>query len=1229
MRPTLDSIVTRTLTGSARFTVRAALGVATLATLTPPVATPARAKDPAAPLGAKFAGSVSAAAPRSQVEGNTEVRVMVELKEQPAAKVFAASVASGAQAADASAASVSHTARLESAQVSMLPALTGADIGAKVIFRVQKAFNGIALSVDPTKLDAIKALPNVKSVRPMIPQEMSGASSLNFLGTPSFWQKLPTRIQGQGIKVAVIDSGIDYLHTNFGGPGTRAAYQAGGTFTDPTTHAGFPSVKVVGGTDLVGDAYDANSTDPAVFTPKPDPDPMDTNGHGTACASIIGGYGVNLDGTTYGNGAPSAYTANIDPSTVRISPGEAPQVQLLAVRVFGTTGSTNVTTQAIEYAIDPHGDGSFRDRADVISMSLGSNYGFPDDDSAAAAQSATEVGVLVAAAAGNAYDHYYIASAPAAAPGGLSVAATYNAIDTAVYDGLVTTTAPTTVTYKGVFGQNSPQPNDPNLAHPATPSLTGKVVQAQPTIADTPLTNAAEIAGNIALIDRGTVSFDVKIKNAQNAGAIGVIMVQNTAAAPIVMGNSDPTLTIPRLMISQADGNALKTQIANGGATGAQASVSTGFSEVSTADGAGANTDTIPAYTSRGPSLGNNLLKPDVAAPAEAVIVARTQTGSQFEAFNGTSSATPHVAGELALIKQQHPSFSAPQVKALLMNTAVHDLTTVKNGTVKYGPGRVGIGRVDHTVASNDNVIAFDAQNPSLVSLSFGNVEVVGSTVQAKNVQVTNTGTTSQTYTVAYTPLVAVPGVTYTVGGSGTITVPAGGSTTFPVLLNADASAMKHSKEASVSATNTVGASAVPRHYLSEAAGYLTLTPTAGGTTEPAIRLSVHAIVKPASAMTTATTSLDLSAPTGTINVALTGTGVNTGGSTGGLVAVPDVLSLVKPFELQYVSPNLALTGYRGADDVQYLGVSSNYVAAGGALTTTIINFGLSTFGDANIPYVNIADREILIDSTGPNGVPDGVDDYVAYVNALTDAASAQPANVYVTTLLPLHSGLPLTASSSKYFFNRLSAQVDTNVFNNSVAVMSVNAADLGLTAGKTRFNYRVNTFDRTGALVDNTGTVSFDIAAPGVDAEPVATANGTAAPVSAAAPFYADLPGTSIPVAYNAANLKANGSQGLLLLHLHNQAGNRAQALVAGKPTITSFTPTQGPVGTPVTITGTNFVAGQTTVKFVNDIPATITAFSTTSITVTVPPGALTGTIRVETPAGAANSRGKFKVTP
>ncbi len=155
--------------------------------------------------------------------------------------------------------------------------------------------------------------------------------------------------------------------------------------------------------------------------PHPDPNPLDcestsgSDGHGSHVAGTAAGFGVTADGATYtGPYNQAAYT----PGAFRIGPGVAPKADLYSIRVFGCSGNTNVVVDAIDWAVEHD--------MDVISMSLGSNFGVAGDGDAeeVAVANAAAAGILVIAASGNAGLVPYITSAPAVFNGAVSVAAT-------------------------------------------------------------------------------------------------------------------------------------------------------------------------------------------------------------------------------------------------------------------------------------------------------------------------------------------------------------------------------------------------------------------------------------------------------------------------------------------------------------------------------------------------------------------------------------------------------------------------------------------------------------------------------------------------------------------------------------------------------------------------------------------------------------------------------------
>ena len=178
----------------------------------------------------------------------------------------------------------------------------------------------------------------------------------------------------------------------------RAAY--GAAPADPlnkTLDGLFPTAKVVGGYDFVGEGWPTTAL-------APDPDPIDFNGHGTHVADIIAGK--SADGT---------------------HKGMAPGATLLAVKVcsaVATSCSGVALLQGMDFALDPNGDGDTDDAVDVINMSLGSDYGQIEDDLTLASTNAVKLGVVVVVSAGNGGNKPYIVGSPSIAPGVISVAQT-------------------------------------------------------------------------------------------------------------------------------------------------------------------------------------------------------------------------------------------------------------------------------------------------------------------------------------------------------------------------------------------------------------------------------------------------------------------------------------------------------------------------------------------------------------------------------------------------------------------------------------------------------------------------------------------------------------------------------------------------------------------------------------------------------------------------------------
>ncbi|MCU0281656.1 MAG: S8 family serine peptidase, partial [Acidimicrobiia bacterium] len=417
-----------------------------------------------------------------------KVRVSIRLTNDPVAKVAAAGARADQQKMQL---------RAVTSQQTLFTAVLLRQ-GGKVLGATQVALNTVFAEIDASALAGLAANSNVASIRLVRDFEKDLSETVPYIGA--------TAVQGMGydgtgVTVAVLDSGIDYLHANLGGSGSVDEYNANdSTIIEPGT---FPTAKVIGGYDFVGNDWPN--------TPEaPDPDPLDDGfdgGHGTHVADIIGGLG-----------------------------GVAPGVGLYGVKVcssVSTACSGIALIQGMDFALDPNGDGWVADHADVINMSLGSLYGTAyDDDLSQAVEYASALGVLSVTAAGNGSDKPYVLDTPSAAPSALSVAQT--AVPSAVQM-LMEVTAPA-----GIAGQY------PAVFQPWSAPLTTKV-ESLLQYADGAGGNlngcapfaAGTLTGKIVLVDRGVCDFSLKIYNIQLGGGIAGIIGMVQAGDPFEGGQGE------------------------------------------------------------------------------------------------------------------------------------------------------------------------------------------------------------------------------------------------------------------------------------------------------------------------------------------------------------------------------------------------------------------------------------------------------------------------------------------------------------------------------------------------------------------------------------------------------------------------------------------------------------------------------------------------------------------
>ncbi|WP_261130828.1 S8 family serine peptidase [Bacillus sp. Marseille-Q3570] len=570
----------------------------------------------------------------------------------------------------------------------------------KVITSYEKVYNGLFIQAKRSTLTDLAELSEVKAIYPVNPVELHNDSSVDFIGAPQVWEKVEdgVNVTGEGITVAVIDTGIDYTHAAFGGEGTVEAYESNNP--DIIEEGTFPTAKVVGGYDFVGTDYDASDEDnPDRRIPKPDSDPLDEQGHGSHVAATVAGQEV----------------------ADKVGKGVAPDALLYAYKVFGKSGSTGVTTQALEMAMDPNGDGDVSDHVDVVNMSLGSPYGHPNDPTAVATNLAVDAGIIVVASAGNSGDVPYITGSPAVAEKAISVAAS---VDDGVIVGGIDINSPENIAgqYEAVEGAITTPLSE-------TGPITNDVVYIGRACNVDELTG--DPAGKIAMMDRGECNFSEKLQRALDNGAIAAVVANNAEGAPITMGG-DP-VDIPGVMISKANGDLIK---------GAGETVNLTLSdEIKIPKPQLA--DTIADFSSKGPGRGDGSFKPEVSAPGFDIRSAAFGTGDAGTLMSGTSMAAPHIAGVAALLRQIHPEWSTEEIKSLIMNTS----TPIQNLDDEIYPlSRQGAGRVQVVEAAEATSVVY----PQAISLGYIGVSDNVTTEKVKDLTVTNKDTKAKEFSVSW-----------------------------------------------------------------------------------------------------------------------------------------------------------------------------------------------------------------------------------------------------------------------------------------------------------------------------------------------------------------------------------------------------------------------------------------------------------------------------------------------
>jgi minor extracellular serine protease Vpr len=554
--------------------------------------------------------------------------------------------------------------------------------GSRVTHELELVAN--ALVVEGGDRASLAKLPGVKAVHPVIRYKVMLDRAVGLQRVPEAWSAIGGQGNaGAGVRIGIIDTGIDPSHPGF--QDSSLPSLDGFPRVNASTDLNLSNRKVIVARNY-GDGLSAGSA-------------RDVDGHGSAVAMIAAGTtntGPRGDITGI---APKAYLGNY-----KVFPDDEEGAPLDGI------------IRAIEDAV--------ADGMDVINLSLGVDLAErPETDILVmAVERATQAGAVVVIAAGNSGPDLNTIGSPGTAPSAITVG---NSLNDRVFAASVRVPS-ANASFVAQIG-TGPRPG--TLSAPL-----GDVAQVDPTGLACGSLPAGSLRGRIALIARGTCTFEEKFDFVATAGAIGAIVF--TDDRPVITMDQGSS-ALPAMMVTNADGLAMKAY------QGVEVTL------VYTTTAVSVNSNQLANSTSKGPAPAG-AIKPDVLAVGSSIYTAGVGSlGSGYTVLSGTSLSAPMVTGAAALVRGARRNLTAEQIKSVLVNS------TSQFAEGSFGIQQTGSGLLDVAAALRSTV------SIAPVSLNFG---IGGSTVeQTRTLQITNLS--DQPDTLSLTPL-STSGLTPNVSAS-------------------------------------------------------------------------------------------------------------------------------------------------------------------------------------------------------------------------------------------------------------------------------------------------------------------------------------------------------------------------------------------------------------------------------------------------------------------------------
>lgn len=601
------------------------------------------------------------------------------------------------------AAATGHRSRIRSEQQGIRPRL---ERYGTVLGSVDTVANAMFVRSNTDDVSQLRSMPGVRKVYPVRTFHMVLDHAVQVNRVTDAWNRVGLDRAGEGVRIAIIDSGVDSNHPGLQDPslGMPATFPRFNLTTDQA-HTNSKVIVARSYVDLLSRR-------------DPDPSASDRVGHGTALAMIAAGVK---------NAGPLATIT-----------GVAPRAYLGNYKVFGSPGyNDGATDDAILKAIDD----AVADGMDIINLSLGSDIAtrLEDDIEVRAVDRATQAGVIVIAAAGNAGSDLNTISSPGTAPSAITVGASKNDRTFAV-----------AVEVSGLAPLLATVGDGPAPAAPVTSRFADVATIDSDGLACASLPSGS-LQGRIAIIMRGTCSFEAKLNNAQRAGAVAAV-VYAAESAPDRFGMSVGTATLPAESLGHADGIALRNRVSSEPEVFGTLRFTLGPVPIDSTQ--------LASFSGAGPNV-NLGVKPDVVAVGTDFYTATQKLDSAGDMYSangyisvgGTSFSTPLVAGIAAILKSARPGLTVDQYRSLIINAA----SALPSRIQQSGAGLVN---------ALGSLQASAAISPSSLNLA------------TSKFTITNIGPADETYSIAVNPREAT---SVPVLGVTTVQIAAGASVEIPL----------------------------------------------------------------------------------------------------------------------------------------------------------------------------------------------------------------------------------------------------------------------------------------------------------------------------------------------------------------------------------------------------------------------------------------------------------------